>query len=53
YAKARAGVLKQFTGIDDPYEVPSAPEIVIDSSTEEPESLAQQILLGIEKLGYL
>ena len=53
YAKARAGVLKQFTGIDDPYEVPSAPEIVIDSSTEESESLAQQILLGIEKLGYL
>ncbi|MFC1481664.1 bifunctional sulfate adenylyltransferase/adenylylsulfate kinase [Candidatus Neomarinimicrobiota bacterium] len=53
YALARSGKLKQFTGIDDPYEVPKAPEMTIDSSTESPEILAQQILLGIEHLGYI
>jgi bifunctional enzyme CysN/CysC len=32
YAKARAGELKNFTGIDSPYEIPSKPEIVIDTN---------------------
>ena len=53
YALARAGKVKHFTGIDDPYEAPEDAEIVIDSSSEDPETLAQSILLGIEKLGYL
>ncbi|MCH8025087.1 MAG: adenylyl-sulfate kinase, partial [Candidatus Marinimicrobia bacterium] len=53
YALARAGKLKQFTGIDDPYEEPRDAEIVVDSSSEDPETLAQSILLGIERLGYL
>ncbi|UCH09733.1 MAG: bifunctional sulfate adenylyltransferase/adenylylsulfate kinase [Fidelibacterota bacterium] len=53
YAKARQGLVKQVTGIDDPYEEPVSPEIVIDSSSEDPESLAQQILLRVEQLGYL
>ncbi|MCH7521421.1 MAG: bifunctional sulfate adenylyltransferase/adenylylsulfate kinase [Candidatus Marinimicrobia bacterium] len=53
YAKARQGLLKGFTGIDDPYEEPTNAEIVIDSSDEAPETLVQAILLGIEQLGYM
>lgn len=53
YAKARQGILKQFTGIDDPYEEPTDAEIVINSSDEDPEILVQQILLKIEQLGYI
>ncbi|MFC1619902.1 bifunctional sulfate adenylyltransferase/adenylylsulfate kinase [Candidatus Neomarinimicrobiota bacterium] len=53
YAKARQGLIKQVTGIDDPYEEPKNAEIVVDSSTEDPESLSQNILLRLEQLGYL
>ncbi len=53
YAKARQGLVKGFTGIDDPYEEPTHAELVIDSSEEDPETLVQAILLGIEKLGYI
>ena len=53
YAKARQGLIKQVTGIDDPYETPADPEIVVDSSSEHPEALVQKILLRIEQLGYL
>lgn len=53
YKKARAGQIKGFTGIDDPYEAPEKPEIVIDTeSTPAPEA-AQQILAYLEKGGYL
>ena len=52
YAKARKGLLKQFTGIDDPYEKPEHAEIVIDSSEENPEVLVDQILNQIHKMGY-
>ena len=52
YAKARKGLLKQFTGIDDPYEKPENAEIVIDSSNENPEVLVDQILDQIHKMGY-
>src|ERR687893_2144249 len=44
YKKARAGQLKGFTGIDDPYEAPENPEIVIDTETMKPEQAAEQIL---------
>ena len=44
YAKARKGLLKQFTGIDDPYEQPENAEIVIDTSDESPEVLVNEIL---------
>ncbi len=53
YAKARQGLIKQVTGIDDPYEAPADPEVVIDSSSEHPEALVEEILLRIEQLGYL
>ena len=52
YAKARKGILKQFTGIDDPYEKPRNAEIVINSSNDKPETLVGQILHQIHKMGY-
>lgn len=53
YAKARAGLLKGFTGIDDPYEVPEKAEIVIDTGELSPDLAAHRILITLEKLGYL
>ena len=50
---ARKGVIKEFTGISDPYEAPENPDIVIDSSGDDPEVLVEEILLKIEQLGYL
>jgi sulfate adenylyltransferase len=53
YAKARAGLVKQFTGISDPYEAPTAPEIRIDTSELTPEEAAQVVWLYLEREGYL
>ena len=53
YAKARAGIIKQFTGISDPYEVPESPEVTIDSGVLSPEEAAQQIILYLEREGYV
>jgi sulfate adenylyltransferase len=53
YAKARAGILKQFTGIDDPYEAPENPDISIDTSKVSLDEAAQTILLRLEKLGLI
>jgi adenylylsulfate kinase len=44
YAKARRGELKGFTGVDDPYEEPLAPEIVLKTATTTPEGLTAQLL---------
>jgi len=53
YAKARAGIVERFTGISDPYEAPTDAEVVIDTTAISPEEGAQQILLHLEKLGYI
>lgn len=53
YAKARQGIVKEFTGISDPYEEPQNAEIVINSESTDPEILVQDILLKIEQLGYI
>jgi len=53
YAKARAGLIKGFTGIDDPYEAPERPEVRIDTSELTPEEAAQEILLDLQKQGYI
>ena len=53
YAKARAGLIKGFTGIDDPYEAPENPEIVIDTGELTPDLAAHRILITLEKLGYV
>jgi len=53
YAKARAGIIKGFTGIDDPYEDPVKAEIVIDTKDLSPDLAAHRILITLEKLGYI
>ena len=53
YAKARAGIIKGFTGIDDPYEAPENAEISIDTTNMTPEAAAQMILLHLENEGFI
>ena len=53
YAKARAGLVKEFTGISDPYEIPEQPAIIIDTSDLGVEEAAQRVLLKLEHEGYL
>jgi len=54
YALAREGVIKQFTGISDPYEIPEYPEIIINSSnSKNPETLVDKIYLEIQKIGCI
>ena len=53
YKKALAGEITGFTGVDDPYEVPENPELVVDTMTETPEESLQNVLTALVKLGYL
>lgn len=53
YAKARAGAIKEFTGISDPYEQPTDAEVTIDTTAMSPEECVQQIILYLEKEGYI
>ena len=53
YAKARAGLLKGFTGVDDPYEEPLSPELNIDTTSLTPDEAAQQVLLYISQKGFI
>jgi sulfate adenylyltransferase len=53
YAKARKGVIPEFTGISDPYETPENPEIRIDTSNLTPAQAAQEIFLFLFRAGYL
>ncbi len=53
YAKARAGLIPEFTGVSDPYEVPEKPELAIDTTSQGIDEAVQQILLKLEHEGYL
>ena len=53
YAKARKGLIPEFTGISDPYEVPERPEVTIDTSGVSPMQAAQEIFLHLFAEGYL
>ena len=53
YAKARAGIIKEFTGISDPYEVPEDSDVVVATHEVTPDQAAQQILLHLEGEGYV
>ena len=53
YAKARAGIVKEFTGISDPYEEPADADLVIDTVDTTPEECAQQVILHLEREGYI
>jgi adenylylsulfate kinase len=53
YKKARAGQLKNFTGIDDPYEAPLHPELTLDATSTSPQEAAVLLLQYLEKQGIL
>ena len=53
YKKAFAGEIPQFTGVSDPYEPPSAPELHIKTDEEEPQESAARVIGYLEVLGYL
>jgi len=53
YKKALAGEIRNFTGIDDPYEVPERPELVIDTMVEGPEESLLHVLEKLVELGYI
>ena len=53
YAKAFAGEIKEFTGVSDPYEGPTSPELRVDTETSTPEESAQLILGKLAELGLV
>ena len=53
YAKARAGIIKEFTGISDPYEEPLDADLSIDTTDISPGEAANQIILHLESMGYI
>jgi sulfate adenylyltransferase len=53
YAKARAGILKEFTGISDPYEAPEDAEVTLDTSALTPEQAADAVFEYLEEQGFL
>jgi adenylylsulfate kinase len=53
YKRARAGEIKQFTGIDDPYEPPLNPEVNCETHNETLEESVNKVLAKLEELGYL
>ncbi len=53
YAKARAGILKEFTGISDPYEEPTDAEVTVDTGELSPEEAAQEIILHLEREDFV
>ena len=53
YKKALAGEITGFTGVDDPYEVPENPELVVDTMTESPEESLANVLIKLKELGWI
>ena len=53
YARARRGEIKNFTGISDPYEEPQNPEIRLDTQEISPDQAAHDIVLKLERMGYI
>src|SRR5580704_1766366 len=53
YKKALAGEIKHFTGVDDPYEEPLSPEIVVHTDLEAPSESAARIIFKLEELGLV
>ena len=53
YEKAFAGEIKGFTGVDDPYEEPESPEIVVDTEAQTPDESAQIVVQRLEELGLV
>jgi adenylylsulfate kinase len=53
YARQRAGEVQGLTGVDDPYEAPEHPELVVDTMRESPEESLENVMATLQRLGYL
>ena len=53
YAKARAGIVKRFTGISDPYETPKDADVILDTNELTPDEAAQEIFLHLRREGFI
>jgi sulfate adenylyltransferase len=53
YARARRGEITNFTGVDDPYENPIDPELVVDSANASAEECARAVLAKLKALGFV
>lgn len=53
YKKARAGLIKNFTGVDDPYEAPESPEVRVDTAVEDEDESLDKILRYLETNGWI
>jgi sulfate adenylyltransferase len=53
YAKAKSGLIKGFTGVDDPYDIPVSPELSIDTTHISPDEAAQEVLLYLGQKGFI
>ncbi len=53
YAKARKGLIPEFTGISDPYDIPENPELIIDTENMSPIQAAEDIYLYLVREGYI
>ena len=53
YKEALAGEIKNYTGIDDPYEEPENPEIILETDKETPEQSADTVLQKLQELHFL
>jgi adenylyl-sulfate kinase len=53
YRKALAGEITGFTGVDDPYEAPETPELVVDTLVETPEQSLQKVMDTLQRLGHI
>jgi adenylyl-sulfate kinase len=53
YRKAMAGQIRGFTGIDEPYEPPLSPELILETETDPPEVCAERMIGALELMGYI
>lgn len=53
YRKAMAGEIRGFTGIDQPYEPPLTPELILETETQAPEVCAEHMIAALELMGYI
>jgi adenylyl-sulfate kinase len=53
YKKALAGEITGFTGVDDPYEAPEHPELVVDTMIETPDESLQKVMATLQELGHI
>jgi len=53
YKKAREGIIKNFTGIDAPYEEPEKPELIIDTDVESVDESSEKIIKKLQKMGFI